>query len=79
MKPTREVDCLGMRCPLPIIVIAKEILNSNNGELLRLLSDDPATWPDLQAWSRMTGNTVSRQSETNFIVVRQNQSGQDSR
>jgi tRNA 2-thiouridine synthesizing protein A len=49
-----ELNCLGMRCPLPIIQLAKAI--KVDSEII-LKSDDPATLPDLTAWCRMTGNS----------------------
>jgi len=55
-------------------MIAQQIQKIENGQSLILLSDDPATWPDLQAWARMTGNSVGKESETKFNVMRQNQS-----
>ena len=66
----QEINCLGMRCPQPIIDIAKAVAAISAGESLILLADDPATWPDLRAWARMTSNEVSQQSETRFMVTR---------
>ncbi len=71
----KKIDCLGLRCPLPIIRISQEIDKVAVGSQLILLSDDPATWPDLQAWARMTGNHVQQRDTAEFSVVRQNQSG----
>ncbi|CAB4339170.1 unannotated protein [freshwater metagenome] len=71
-----EVNSIGKRCPQPIIDVARAIGNIPMGESLVLLADDPATLPDLTAWSRMTGNGIKILSETNFLVTRQNQSGQ---
>ncbi|MCX6427626.1 MAG: sulfurtransferase TusA family protein [Actinobacteria bacterium] len=71
-----EVNSIGKRCPQPIIDVARAIGNIPMGESLVLLADDPATLPDLTAWSRMTGNAIKILSETNFLVTRQNQSGQ---
>jgi tRNA 2-thiouridine synthesizing protein A len=66
----QELNCLGQRCPKPIIETSKALSSTGEGDSLILLADDPATWPDLQAWSRMTGNTVIRESETRFKVTR---------
>lgn len=53
------VDSLGTRCPQPIIDIAQALANNPQVNEFQLLSDDPATWPDLQAWARMTNHTVA--------------------
>ena len=62
------IDCLGKRCPLPIIELAKALADKPIGFMLTLLSDDPASQPDLIAWSRMTGNSVET-SETNTFQI----------
>ena len=66
-----------MRCPLPIIAIAKAITTISPGDSVILLADDPATLPDLRAWARMTGNEVNPLSETRFKVTRRIQNARD--
>lgn len=48
-----EIDCLGQRCPLPVIALAKRIRTAEVGEVLRVLADDPAAANDIPAWCRM--------------------------
>ena len=62
-----ELDCLGMRCPLPIIHLARVI--KNESEVI-LKSDDPATLPDLTAWCRMTGNSFEALGNFTYKVQR---------
>jgi len=64
-----HIDALGKRCPLPIIMIAKAVSTSQSGDVLTLSSDDPATWPDLQAWGRLTGRVVKQLEATRFEVT----------
>lgn len=66
----KELNCLGMRCPLPIIAVGKEIRSVFAGESIRLLSDDPATELDLRAWARMTGNQIELLGENEFLVTK---------
>lgn len=47
------LDCLGRRCPVPVIELAKAITSVAVGELLTVLSDDPAARVDIPAWCRM--------------------------
>jgi len=63
------LDCLGMRCPAPIIAVAKHLKNEPVGAEVLLLADDPATAPDISAWARMTHNH-SEQLEPNRYLVR---------
>lgn len=66
----KELDCLGMRCPLPIIAVGKEIRSLNAGDSIRLLADDPATELDLRAWARMTGNRIEVIGPNEFLVTK---------
>ena len=47
------LDCLGLKCPLPIIRLAQRIGDVPVGGVVRLLADDPAAANDVQAWCRM--------------------------
>ena len=66
----KELNCLGMRCPLPIIAVAKELRSACAGESICLLSDDPATELDLRAWARMTGNHVVATGSNEFLITK---------
>lgn len=64
------LDCLGKRCPLPVIELAKVIKSRPVNSQVRLLSDDPASAPDLIAWARMTGNSVKEVGDSAFEVTK---------
>jgi cysteine desulfurase len=49
------VDCLGRPCPVPVIELAKAVLVVEPGDLVTVLSDDPAASVDIPAWCRMRG------------------------
>ena len=40
-----SLDCRGMKCPRPIIEVARRIGEVSVGSLLELLADDPAAGP----------------------------------
>ena len=65
-----EINCLGMKCPLPIIELSKSMKNYPSEVSFLLKSDDVATLPDLKAWSRMTGNIVIAIGSENFEITR---------
>ncbi|MGY0230159.1 sulfurtransferase TusA family protein [Longispora urticae] len=52
---TITIDCLGQRCPLPVIALAKRLPTVDVGDVLRVLADDPAAANDIPAWCRMRG------------------------
>jgi tRNA 2-thiouridine synthesizing protein A len=49
------VDCLGQRCPLPVIALAKALPAVDVGAVVEVLADDPAAANDIPAWCRMRG------------------------
>ncbi|MEH1129935.1 sulfurtransferase TusA family protein [Micromonospora sp. CPCC 206061] len=49
------LDCLGQRCPLPVIALARRLPGVPVGEVVRVLADDPAAANDIPAWCRMRG------------------------
>nr|WP_205629498.1 sulfurtransferase TusA family protein [Jiangella muralis] len=50
---TLVLDCRGMRCPLPIIELARRIGDVEVGQTVTVLADDPAAASDVPAWCRM--------------------------
>jgi tRNA 2-thiouridine synthesizing protein A len=65
-----EIDARGLRCPQPIIELGKSIAELSMGEQIKLLSDDPATEPDLRAWVRMTGNDYVKLEQSTFLITK---------
>jgi tRNA 2-thiouridine synthesizing protein A len=54
-EPVETLDCLGQRCPLPVIALAKRFPSVPVGAIVRVLADDPAAAVDIPAWCRMRG------------------------
>ena len=50
-----ELDCRGMRCPLPVIRLANHLPDIPIGATIAVVADDPAARPDIPAWCRMRG------------------------
>lgn len=50
-----ELDCRGLRCPLPVIRLANHLPDLAVGQSLAVVSEDPAARPDIAAWCRMRG------------------------
>ena len=55
----RELDCRGMRCPQPIIELARHLADVEVGGLLAVVANDPAAGPDVRAWCRMKGHGLA--------------------
>jgi TusA-related sulfurtransferase len=52
-EPALIVDAVGRRCPMPVIELARRIEEVAVGDVVALLSDDPAAAADVPAWCRM--------------------------
>jgi cysteine desulfurase len=63
-----SINSLGTLCPQPIIDLSRAVAANPDDSAFELLSDDPATWPDLQAWGRMTHRKVSQLDATKFLI-----------
>ncbi len=57
MTASVTLDCRGMRCPQPVVELARTAAGLGNCEVL-LLADDPATEVDVPAWCRLRGATL---------------------
>ena len=54
----RRLDCLGMFCPMPIVKTRDAVREMTMGQILEMLSDDPASDPDMKSWARRTGHDL---------------------
>ncbi len=64
------LDCLGQKCPLPIIRLAQRIGEVPVGGVVRVLADDPAAANDVPAWCRMKGQDYLGSPEPEAFDVR---------
>ena len=73
VNPDRQIDCTGLFCPMPIVKTREAILLMRPGELLAMLSDDPASDADMRTWCQITGHElveVSREDGVYRFLVR---------
>jgi tRNA 2-thiouridine synthesizing protein A len=56
MTPDRELDARGLKCPLPVLRARKTLLAMREGEVLRVLADDPMAAIDLPHFCREAGH-----------------------
>ena len=61
MQIDREIDTRGLNCPLPILKAKKALAEMLSGQLLRVVSTDPGSTRDFQAFSKQTGNDLVEQ------------------
>jgi tRNA 2-thiouridine synthesizing protein A len=58
MDAQKDLDTRGLNCPLPILKAKKALADMASGELLRVVSTDPGSMRDFQAFARQTGNEL---------------------
>ncbi|WP_028862379.1 sulfurtransferase TusA [Psychromonas aquimarina] len=54
----QELDTLGLRCPEPVMMIRKTVRKMQQGELLTVIADDPATTRDIPSFCRFMDHTL---------------------
>jgi tRNA 2-thiouridine synthesizing protein A len=69
MEFDKELDTRGLNCPLPILKAKKALADLASGAVLKVVSTDPGSMRDFQAFARQTGNElVSQSSEGDAFV-----------
>jgi tRNA 2-thiouridine synthesizing protein A len=63
MQFNKELDARGLNCPLPILKAKKALAEMTSGEILHVLSTDPGSIRDFQAFSKQTGNELVAHEE----------------
>ena len=71
MNIDKELDTRGLNCPLPILKAKKALAEMLSGQLLRVVSTDPGSTRDFQAFARQTGNDLVEQhvADADFVHV----------
>jgi tRNA 2-thiouridine synthesizing protein A len=64
------LDCLGRPCPVPVIELARALPSVEVGEVIEVLSDDPAAASDIPAWCRMRSQAYEGSAGFAYAVRR---------
>ena len=69
MDEQKEIDTRGLNCPLPILKAKKALAELQSGQVLKVVSTDPGSVRDFQAFARQTGNELVEQvtAGDNFV------------
>jgi TusA-related sulfurtransferase len=64
----KQVDCIGLYCPEPVFRARKAIEESEPGEVIEILADDPAAESDIPILVKKLGqDLVSVEKEDNVL------------
>ena len=58
ITPNKKIDCTGLFCPMPIVKTRDAMREMTVGQVLEMLSDDPASDADMKSWAQRTGNEL---------------------
>ncbi|HEY5763080.1 MAG TPA: sulfurtransferase TusA family protein [Rhodocyclaceae bacterium] len=59
----KELDARGLSCPLPIVKTKKSLNDMQSGQVLKVVSTDPGSIKDMQAFANQTGNPLLESAE----------------
>ena len=59
----KTLDCSGLSCPMPVVKTKKAIKDMEIGQNLEMISTDPGSIPDMQAWSRQTKHDLLEEED----------------
>jgi len=67
--PNQTLDTSGLACPMPIIKTKKAVDGMQVGEILKMISTDPGSVSDVQAWTEKTGHELLGHEESGGSFV----------
>jgi len=69
IKEDQVLDCSGMLCPMPVVKTSKAMKELQSGQILKLVATDPGAPPDMEAWSRQTGNFTNDKHDLSALLT----------
>lgn len=63
MKWNEELDATGLLCPLPVLKARKRLLSMAEGNVLRMLADDPAAIIDVPHYCGESGHALIKTAQ----------------
>ena len=58
LNPKKILDCYGLYCPEPLFQTRQQMDSLDVGEILEVLSDDPAAEEDIKRFAKRVGHEV---------------------
>lgn len=65
----KVLDAKGLNCPLPILKAKKALKDMTEGQVLEVISTDPGSVADFQAFCRTTGNELIEHQEGDGVYT----------
>ena len=69
IKKTNLINLMGLRCPLPILKIAKKIKEINKGDVIKVKVDDPKAENDINELNKQIKIKIKRKIRHNDFML----------
>lgn len=69
ITPAKELDCVGLYCPMPIAQTKEAIETVEVGDVLMVEADDPAAEEDITRWAKRTGHELLKFERAGSIMT----------
>ncbi len=73
VKPDRVLDCVGLYCPVPIFNTTQEMEKIEPGQVLEMVTGDPAAVQDIPRWAKRAGHQflkIIKEGENYHFLIR---------
>ena len=69
IKKTKLIDLMGLRCPLPVLKIAKKIKEIRKGDIIKVKVDDPKAENDINELNKQIKITIIKKIKHNDFML----------
>ena len=69
IKKTKLIDVMGLRCPLPVLKIAKKITEVRKGDIIKVKVDDPKAENDINELNKKINITIIKKIKHNDFML----------
>ena len=69
IKKTKLIDLMGLRCPLPVLKIAKKIKEIRKGDIIKVKVDDPKAENDINELNKQINITIIKKIKHNDFML----------
>ena len=69
IKKTKLIDLMGLRCPLPVLKIAKKIKEIKKGDIIKVKVDDPKAENDINELKKQIKIKIIKKIKHNNFML----------
>ena len=69
IKKTKLIDLMGLRCPIPVLKIAKKIKEVRKGDIIKVKVDDPKAENDINELNKQIKITIIKKIKHNDFML----------